>query len=346
MGDADGRQCKETLGREADGWTERRADRELGKREEQARRGVRRPRRSLTFADYAERWFEEGPGRRAWKPGTIRTYEHARRSLVERFGPMPLAAIRPRHVAEYVAAASERLKPGTVNLHLSVLGALLRSAVREELIESSPAAATERPKVGRRRWRILSPSEAARLAREFGDERMRVVFLTLVLTGLRRHELRNLRWGDVDLVENILRVRDSKSESGRRSIALPSGLAEELWQLRRRTAFQGDDEYVFCHPERGSHLRAEAFAAALRDALDAAGIPDYVRPFHDLRHAAITNNAAAGASPIGLMTWAGHSDMKTTKQYIHLSRVVFREEAEALERRMLSPVATSIEEGR
>jgi integrase len=118
---------------------------------------------------------------------------------------------------------------------------------------------------------------------------------------------------------------------------LPRGLAEELWQLRRRSAYQGDDEYVFCHPERGSRLRAEAFAAALRDALDAAGIPDYVRPFHDLRHAAITNNAAAGASPIGLMTWAGHSDMK--KVYLHLAGVVFRDEAEALERRMLGAAA-------
>jgi integrase len=56
------------------------------------------------------------------------------------------------------------------------------------------------------------------------------VFLTLVLTGVRRSELQALRWRGVDLVGNVLRVRDSKSEDGIRSIALSTTLAEELWQ--------------------------------------------------------------------------------------------------------------------
>ncbi len=69
---------------------------------------------------------------------------------------------------------------------------------------------------------FLTVPEVARLLRE----QARVAFLTLVLTGLRRFELLGLRWRDVDLVENVLRVRDSKSEDGIRSIALTSRLAE------------------------------------------------------------------------------------------------------------------------
>ena len=68
----------------------------------------------------------------------------------------------------------------------------------------------------------------------------------------READRQALRWRDVDLIEGILRVRDSKSEDGIRSIALSKTLAEELWQHRRRSNFQGDDEYVFCHPERGT----------------------------------------------------------------------------------------------
>jgi integrase len=55
----------------------------------------------------------------------------------------------------------------------------------------------------------------------------------------------------------------------------------------------------------------------------------YVRPFHDLRHASLTNGAAAGETPIVLMTRAGHRSMATTKQYLHLAGVVFRDEADA-----------------
>ena len=45
--------------------------------------------------------------------------------------------------------------------------------------------------------------------------------------------------------------------------------------------------------------------------------------------------AATGASPIAVMATAGHRSMQTTKQYVHLAGVVFREEASALEQRLL-----------
>ncbi len=54
------------------------------------------------------------------------------------------------------------------------------------------------------------------------------------------------------------------------------------------------------------------------------------------RHTAITNDAAAGANPVALMTKAGHADMKTTRTYLHLAGVVFRDEAERLEQRLLA----------
>lgn len=54
-----------------------------------------------------------------------------------------------------------------------------------------------------------------------------------------------------------------------------------------------------------------------------------------MRHTSITNDAAAGANPVALMTKAGHSDMRTTKVYMHMAGVVFRDEAERLEARLL-----------
>jgi integrase len=75
---------------------------------------------------------------------------------------------------------------------------------------------------------------------------------------------------------------------------------------------------------------------ALDAALAAAGVEGRVRSFHDLRHTAITNDAADGSSPIAVMAKVGHSNMRTTQTYLHLAGVVFRDEAERLERRLLS----------
>jgi integrase len=334
--DSTGKQCTETLGREDEGWTRKKAEAELRERLVRVeRKGWRKP-APLTFETYAERWFEAGEARRGWKPATVKLYVSVHRRLIDAFGPMRLAEIRPRHVAAYVTEATDGgLAPATVGRILSVLHALFKTAVREELIDSNPAEGVERPKVQPRRWRILEPDEVRRVAQAFTNEQDRAVFMTLILTGVRRSELQALRWGDVDLLEGVLRVRRSKSEAGERAIALSPTLREVLSGHYQRTAFRGDGELVFCHPTRGSRMKAEAFGEALRAALTAAGVEADLRPFHDLRHASLTNGAAAGESPIALMTRAGHTNMATTRLYLHLAGTVFQAEAERLEQRLL-----------
>jgi integrase len=339
--DADGKQTMESLGPEREGWTKKKAEAELRERLVRVeRRGYRRP-APLTFTDYADRWRAEAEKRRAWKPGTLAVYGPRLERLKSHFGPMPLAAIRPRHIAEYVAEAEGKLKPATVANDISMLIDLFRSARREELVDSNPAEGAERPKIEPRRWRILQPVEIARVLKAFTDEQARCVFLTLVLTGIRRGELQALRWRDVDLVEGVLRVRQSKTAEGERAIALSPALQEALWQQRRRSAFQGDDERVFSNPRTGGPYLGKTFKTALEAALAAAKVDAELRPFHDLRHASLTNGAAAGESPIALMSRAGHADMRTTKRYLHLAGTVFRDEAERLEGRVFGPALTS-----
>lgn len=333
--DAAGKQVMETLGPQREGWTERKAEGELRERLVRVdRRGWRRP-APLTFSEYAETWYAEAQKRRGWKPGTLAVYRPRIERLRAHFGPMPLAAIRPRHVADYVAEISRVLAPATVNGDVSLLIDLFRTARREELVDSNPAEGAERPKIPRRRWRILEPVEVARVAKAFTDEQARCAFFTLVLTGIRRSELQGLRWHDVDLVEGVLRVRESKTEEGERAIALPTALQEALWQQRRRSSFQGEDERVFCNPRTGGPYLGKTFKAELEAALAVAKVDARLRPFHDLRHASLTNGAAAGESPIALMSRAGHADMRTTKRYLHLAGTVFRDEANRLEQRLL-----------
>jgi integrase/recombinase XerD len=177
----------------------------------------------------------------------------------------------------------------------------------------------------------------------FTDEQARAIFITVVLTGLRRFELKGLRWRDVALVEGVLRVRVSKSEEGERLIALSPALVTALEEHYQRTAFKGDDELVFCHATRGSMIDDVWWAARFREPSStrsdegAQGGRDqgHVRPWHDLRHTAITNDAAAGSSELAVMAKAGHRSMSTTKTYLHLAGVVFRDEADALEQRLL-----------
>jgi integrase len=278
--DADGRQTMETIGADRDGVTRKVAEAELRDRLVNVdKRGWRKP-APLTFKAYAEQWFEQGPSRRGWKPSTVAMYRSVERRLVKAFGPMRLAEIRPRHVAGFVQQQTEQGRAAaSVGRDLGVLHALFKTAVREEDVDANPATGAEWPKVIQKRWRILEPAEVARVARAFTDDQDRVVFLTLILTGVRRFELQGLQWRDIDLLARVLRIRESKSEAGERSIALSPTLAEALSGHYAGTAYKGDQERVFCHPERGTIYRAEWFGEALRAALSAAGVEADLRAF-------------------------------------------------------------------
>ena len=236
-------------------------------------------------------------------------------------------------------------------------------ARRQRIVRENVAELVDRPPEPRLRWRILTPAEIARVETAFvtlaadtddDDERRwieqaRVIFLFVYATGLRRGEVLGLRWRNVHLADPAgpsLRVSDTivhgradtpKSTASERTVAIGPRLAEELFEHRARTAYAGGDDLVFCHPDKGSVLDHKRYATTFRAALAKAEITDRVRPFHDGRHSAITHEAAAGSAPAAIQARAGHADFSTTQRYINLAGVVFREEAERAEARILGP---------
>jgi integrase len=343
--DATGKQIMETVGpvksgARPDGLTRSDAAAELRDRLNRVEKKRWEKPKPVTFAVYQARWFAEQDRQRGWQATTATVYENVLKRLTGAFGSMKLAEVRPRHVSAYIAEQSRLLGASTVNRDVGVLYDVFKTAKRDELVDSNPVEAADRPRVPDTDWRILQPAEVRSVAKAFTDKQARTIFLTLAVTGLRKSELQELRWRDVALGERKLRVVKSKSKAGRRTIAIPPLLLDELERHYQRTAYKADDDRVFCHAHRGTVYSAEMWAPLFDAALTEAGIHDRVRPFHDLRHTAITNRAAAGLSPIVLMYEAGHSSMAITQRYIDLAGVVFAEEAAHAERRMLGAVST------
>ncbi len=234
---------------------------------------------------------------------------------------------------------------------------ILKRAVRWRLISRNPVSDCDRPRVEPPELHVLSEVEIARLLTAYGEleaeaegdtkvwwQIARTLTFVCLGTAMRRGELLALRWKDVHLPEARVQVREAlvkgrfttpKSRSGRRLIELgPRTLAllQEHWQ---RTAFQGDDELVFCHPELGTPLDPSKLTRLyMRPALRRAGITKPFRPFHDLRHTALTHEAAAGNPMSYIQLKAGHSQSAITERYIHAAQVLFPGAAEKGESRL------------
>jgi integrase len=366
--DADGRQVKERLGRVVDGWNRRRAQAELRSRLVAVEKeGYRKP-ESVTFASLSRDWLDSYPDTKGLKRSTRRGYEQiVALHLDPVFGQLKPADVTVEAIEKFVAVKLRAgYSPATVNRQLNVLSLLLRSAVKRQLVRVNPIPLVDRPRESQRRWRILSPPETVAVERAFDqliahaktdryrDDRAtaRVLFLTLMATGIRRGEALGLRWRSVLLADPdgpVMRIEETwvkngldtpKSRAGHRTISLGPRISAELFDHRGYTRFSGYDEFVFCNPRTGRPFGDDRYAEILRKALLEAGIDDYVRPNHDLRHSSITNAAAAGTPPEALMSRAGHSAYSTTKRYIDLAGERFREEADRLEERLWGQTGT------
>lgn len=329
--DASGKQVKETLGHERDGWTKRKAQAELHDRiNAVAKKGYRKP-KPIKFEDYAERWFNESQRPLDWKPATIVTYRCAIKRLNERFGSMRLGDIRRSHVNSFANELQDSLAARTVNLTLTVLHMILDRAVNEELIQSNPASRVNRPKEPRYQPRPLSASEARAVESKIADPTVRLAFVTFELLGIRISELRRLRWRNIDFLNGRLRVEDSKTPTGERSISIPPRLLARLQEHFQWTVYRHESDYVFCHPEKGSKMNPERYRKTVKEAVKATGIHDRFRQSHDLRVTSATSGILANENPVKLMTRNGWTSYETAKKYIDLAGQVFPEEAERLE---------------
>jgi hypothetical protein len=107
---------------------------------------------------------------------------------------------------------------------------------------------------------------------------------------------------------------------------------EHRWATIR---WQGDQDYVFCHPQLGTPLDPSKLARTyMKQALTEAGITKPFRPFHDLRHTSLTHTAAAGNPTIYVQARAGHAHASITERYLHATQTQFPDAVERSEQRI------------
>ena len=156
--------------------------------------------------------------------------------LIPYFGAMALDRISYDTVERYLAAKlaeDDPLSARSINMTVTLLGAILERAVERELIPRNPAQGKGRRVRQRTPQRsyldaaahIVALLDAAgELDRQALPERKhverRAMIATLTFAGLRIGELCALRWRDVDLAQGWLTVGEAKTDAGRRKVKI------------------------------------------------------------------------------------------------------------------------------
>jgi integrase len=208
----------------------------------------------------------------------------------------------------------KRRSSATVNYHLSILSKIFSLAVDSELIETNPSFRVKKLKLNNQRTRVLSDEEESRLLLALGDNQLVKSIVTMALnTGMRRGEIFNLKWFDVDLNRGLLQISESKTNK-KRLIPINTTIRTLLDSLRRKS------EFVFPSPKTNGKL--DNIKRSFGRAVQEAEIQQFC--FHDLRHTAATRMADAGADAFTLMKILGHSDIRMTARYTHATDSALR----------------------
>ena len=255
--------------------------------------------------------------RRNYAASTISCYIRTVEDFARHFNCQP-DRLGPRHIREYQAELFQKRKqsPGSVTVCL----AALRFFYTKTLGKAWSVSETPYPKKNHRLPTILSQEEVARLIDAADTHFHRTLLMTLYGAGLRRAELTNLKISDVDSKRMVIHVRSGKGRKDRDVMLSPKLLEalREHWRgLQRKPSawlFPGNRWHTGETP-----ISTKVVWNACKEAAQRAGLQKDVHP-HTLRHCFATHLLEAGADLRKIQILLGHSSLKETTVYLHLSQ--------------------------
>ena len=278
-----------------------------------------------TFDEACLRWLREKAHKRSLDDDKTKIAYFLRY-----FGGRQLATIKTTEVKEAVSEIQPRIRAGkqdskpitesTRNAYIRWMRSLLRRAEIEwEWIDRAPAL-TETPNRNRRvRW--LKKEEAARLI-DAAPPHLAAIIRFALATGLRRSNIINLEWSQVDLQRRVAWIHGDQAKAGKAiGVALNDSacavLSEQLGKHRK---------LVFTY--QGRAMRQDA-NTAWRATLRRAGIMDF--RFHDLRHTWASWLVQSGVPLSVLQEMGGWESTEMVRRYAHLAPAHLSEHAKAID---------------
>src|SRR5579863_5926729 len=173
---------------------------------------------------------------------------------------------------------------------------------------------------------ILSKAEVKALLEAPRNLKHRAMLATMYGAGLRVSEVAKLKVSDLDRERHVIWVRGGKGHKDRQ-VMLAEPLREVLaayWRWKRPT------EWLFPGANPGCPIACNSVFQACQKAARRAGIAKPIHP-HSLRHAFATHLLDDGVNLVVIQMLLGHSNLKTTARYLHVSDAAVRSTRSPLE---------------
>lgn len=239
------------------------------------------------------------------------------------------AEVAPADLREFIYHLKRSGRaPSSIRRKISSLRSYFGFLQAEALLPSDPSELLEGPKTGRRLPTVLNQAEIeALLDSPDGDNalarRDRAILELMYATGVRISELTSLHLRDLDMEQQLLKVRGKGSKErivpfGTKAHTALVSYLHETRPLLARKARPRPSAALFLS-RRGRPLSRMGAWKIIRRHIERAGIRKPATP-HTLRHTFATHLLQGGADIAAVQEMLGHADISTTQIYTHLER--------------------------
>ena len=236
-----------------------------------------------------------------------------------------ITEIKKIDTSQYISYLfSQNLKCTSVNRKISSLKTFFNFLLKKKLINANPFADQIMPKKPISLPKSISEDDVVKLLDAPKTDsliglRDKAMLELLYASGVRISELVNIKFSDLDLERNIIKVFGKGSKErlvpfGEDAAQCISAYIDE----RKKNKDIASIKYIFLN-NRGSKISRHAFWHRLKEYCLEIGLKRDISP-HTLRHAFATHLLNRGADLRSVQVLLGHSDLSTTQIYTHIAK--------------------------
>lgn len=255
--------------------------------------------KEITFSDWADQYLDHCKVRIGQNTYEVRKY--IIKKMKESFGNKLLSKLSENDFYEYLKTTKGGLQGRTVGGYTSLFLRLLKEANKHNYNIADITLNVK--KQNNTIVRYLTKEEAECLINNSGD--LRLLIVLALNTGMRRGEMFNLTWDNVDLKARLIHILISKNGE-RRSVPINTTLLNELNKEEDKT---------------GKVIKLKLCITGMKYRwkclLKKCNIKNF--RFHDLRHTFASWLAIKGISLYTIKELLGHKTIEMTQRYAHLS---------------------------
>ncbi len=249
------------------------------------------------------------------------------KNILEFLGNVPINLITAQDIERYKSERLLNVSKATVNKDLTVLKAALNIALRFNWIKENPANNVKKVIISEKERLCFEPEQIKLILNNIQNETFKNLVTFALYTGCRLNEVINIQWRDIDLNQRLITIRnkaDFKTKTGKiRQIPISDNLLILLKSLmfskgnKKIVNLINPDRYLFCCVTGYKYSGGYA-SAYFKNILKKLNFHNKYH-FHCLRHTFITQLIKAGVNVNYVKEIAGHSNIQTTMNYLHLS---------------------------